>query len=316
MRVLAAIVAALAIVSCGPSAPTEAPADADEPRIVALSPAVAVMLVDLGLEDRIVGRHDYDLVLDPGVPKIGDQAQIDYEALLRAEPTHVYTQRGAKPADERLVSYAEDRGWLLKDYRLRTIDEIAAAYDDLALTFGAGGPASPIVTDGVMPEIDLDRLAARMPSEAFGEALRPIDRDLSAVGPVLLLGGVTPAAAFGPGSYHHEILVRLGAKPAIDEGGAWVELDTEDVLNLRPGGIVLIAPRAVGSDAAGATAADLIERLGVIGGLPIPAVEAERVALIDDPLAHLPSTSLIDVAGAVREILEGWASAGSLPSAP
>jgi hypothetical protein len=53
-------------------------------RLVVLSPAVAVMLRDLGLADRVVGKHDYDLVLPDTVPAVGHQEALDYEAILAA----------------------------------------------------------------------------------------------------------------------------------------------------------------------------------------------------------------------------------------
>jgi ABC-type Fe3+-hydroxamate transport system substrate-binding protein len=40
--------------------------------------------------------------------------------------------------------------------------------------------------------------------------------------------------------------------------------------------------------------------------LDIPAVRRGRIAIIDDPLAHTPSTAMIGVARAMARALEPW----------
>ncbi|MEL6329147.1 MAG: hypothetical protein AAFR38_05760 [Planctomycetota bacterium] len=267
---------------------------------MALSPAIAIMLRDLGLEENIVGKHDYDLILGEQIPAVGHQSAIDYEALLRTEPTHVLIQWGRRELPGRLTELAAANGWAVTDYPLLTLDDVVSAYDDMAVDLRDLGPRSPMTKRGFIPEIDPSAIDLDLPSAAFAEALRPSDSDLGSIGPVLLLAGVEPPGVLGPGSAHHDILLRLGARPAVVEGNPWIELDVEDIYRLGPSAIVLID-----SDAPeGATAG---ERLGAIAGLPIPAVEDGRMALITDPLALTPSTALLDVAEELRAILEAWA---------
>ena len=62
-----------------------------------------------------------------------------------------------------------------------------------------------------------------------------------------------------------------------------------------------------------------LERQGIparelVGDLPIPAIEAGRVAVIDDPHALLPSTSLVGFADALAELLERWGRGETEPS--
>ena len=93
--VLAGVVALLlALAGCERSAPqpvasTPSNAAPIERRIVVLSPALAVMLQQLGHEDDIVAKHTWDLALGDAIPTIGDQFELDYETLLRLDPTHV-----------------------------------------------------------------------------------------------------------------------------------------------------------------------------------------------------------------------------------
>ncbi|MEM0983052.1 MAG: hypothetical protein AAGI17_03775 [Planctomycetota bacterium] len=306
MKWLLAVIS-MVLVGCGERAATPAEPESEELRLVALSPAIAVMLRDLGLEDRIVGRHEYDLALSKSIPSMGHQQLIDYEALIEANPTHVILEWGERDLPGKLTNLAGRNGWAVMNYRMESIDQIAEAWDDLALDLRGGGPAEPIDRSGVIPRYDPNRLETDLPSTRLASALRPIESDVSAVGGVLLLAGGDPPGVLGPGSVHHEVLVRLGAVPAIAEGSPWMSLDLEDMLGLAPGAIVLVAPRTPGTDAAEPTAEDIRERLGRLGELAIPAIESGRVALIDDPYALLGGSAIIDFAGDLREILEGWA---------
>ena len=132
----------LVLGGCGRSSPDTAAPDArkttpeGERRIVALSPALAHMLVGLGLEDRIVGRHDWDLVLSKQVPAVGSQDGIDYEALLRTDPTDVLLEWGSRPLPTRLTTLADEHGWTIRNYgALLTLDDIATTLDDLHFAY-------------------------------------------------------------------------------------------------------------------------------------------------------------------------------------
>ncbi|TVS07955.1 MAG: hypothetical protein EA423_02720 [Phycisphaerales bacterium] len=260
--------------------------------MVVLSPGLAATLVDLGASDSIVGRHAYDMALDPSVPICGDQSGVDYEKLLTLRPTHVLLEWGERPLPERLVSLADDRGWELVNYRLRTLDELIDTSDDLARRFAPDQPP---------------------PSARFAEALRR-EPGLESLGPVLLLASVDPPSVVGPGSFHHDILVRLGGIPAIGDehpmAAMWIELDAEDVLTLDPGAIVLIRPRpgtSSGADPATPARKPGPGELGAIGRLPIRAVELQRLGVIEQPLALTPSTAMIDLANELRATLGAWA---------
>ncbi|MEQ8770167.1 MAG: hypothetical protein RIB60_06630 [Phycisphaerales bacterium] len=288
--------------------------DNAEIRIVALSPAVAVMLRDLGLESEIVGRHGYDIALDPALPVAGDQGGVDYEVLLSLDPTHVFTQFGALGVPERLTQLANDNGWVLEDLTLDSLDAIARTMDDLQLDLIG-------FEERGVEEFDPTRQFARtsLPSERLAHAWRDRGPAVRDAGRVLMIAAVEPPGVLGPGSFHHELLVRVGGTPAVTQGGPWQELDAEDVLRLAPDAIVIFAtdgaPDAGPSgdarfvDPAPPAWGEVEARLGALAGLPIPAVRDRRVALIDDRLALLPSSSLAGVANELAERLEAWSSA-------
>lgn len=282
-------------------------------RLVALSPAIAVMLGDLGLQSRIVARHDYDLVLPDDLPSAGHQQRIDYETLIAVRPTHVVLEWGARPLPQRLTRLAERRGWTVMNYSMTSLDEIAAAWDDLALDLLGDRPRPPISREGLLPDVDPDRLDVDLPSAALARALRPLDANPDNVGRVLLLAGLEPPGVLGPGSAHHDVLGRLGVRPAVDEGSPWMTLDLEDILTLSPDAIVIVKPRAPGTPDADPTPDELRERLGRLAELGIPAVRRDRIALIDHPLALLGGSAIIDYADELRDILRRW---GGPPSEP
>ncbi|MFG0306260.1 MAG: ABC transporter substrate-binding protein [Phycisphaerales bacterium JB040] len=313
----------LCIAGCERDAPQPAVRTPSNPapeqrRLVVLSPALAVMLQQLGHEDDVVARHTWDIALSDSIPTIGDQFELDYEALLRLDPTHVYTQYESAGVPDRLRELSADRGWHLEDYRLNSVDDIAAALDDLYLDLGGTIQTdTPLEVEGVdlgsVPDFDHP-----LPSDRLATALSDRGPSVRGAGRVLLLASADSPAALGPGSFHHDILVRIGGTPAIEDGGPWMTLDAEDVLRIAPDGIVLFAPReASESDrwppptlaqgelddqAWGA----IVDRLGALGDLPIPAIEQRRVLVIDDPLCLLPSPALADVADRMADVLELW----------
>jgi ABC-type Fe3+-hydroxamate transport system substrate-binding protein len=274
------------------------PANAAGTRVVVLSPAVASIMMDLDLRRFMVGRHASDDWSDPSLPVCGDQLAVDYEHLLGAAPTHVFLQRAEIP--ERLAELSAARGFVVHNFSILSLDEIRLAARQIHAWGGAPGPLpSDLAT---LPRAPIEEKMDRAWSAHAGI-------DAVKVGRVLLLASIDPIGALGPGSWHDDILRRLGGTPAIVEGKAYITLDAEDVLHLAPEAILVVLPRAPGAIAAPAlTPETKRELLGVIALLNIPAVRNGRVGLIDDPQAHLPSTAMIRVAEQMAAILELWST--------
>ncbi|HED53393.1 MAG TPA: hypothetical protein ENJ00_04240 [Phycisphaerales bacterium] len=290
MRAVMILILVLACIGCNDAASTSAgPPEAERDggvRIVSLTPAGSKLLVDMGLGDRIVGRHNYDQVVDRSVPAVGDQGGIDYERLIGLKPTHVVTEWGARSPPTRLEDLGASQGFELVNISTLTLGEIVESARRLENVFGVGSELSS--------ELDLVFSQRSEPRPTWGT--------------VLLVMQTSPTVdCLGPGSAHHELLVRSGYTPAIAEGSPYVPLDAEDVLTLDPGVIVLIRPRSGKTAEGHGSAADL----GVLAGLGLGAVERGRVVLIDDPLALLPSSSLL---GYVRALQRGLEALGPLGS--
>jgi len=315
------LIAAVALTSCtkAPATPpvsnTEGASQtqsASESRFAVFSPALGEMLQGLGFEDSIVGKHSFDLALSDSIPVMGSHIEIDYELLITLEPTDLFFEQNTTEIPERVRTLASANGWQIWTYRLNTLDDIAGAVDDLYLKL-VGFPEKTIDDTNFMnPDLDpTSRFEIELPSARLARAWSPIGRDAAGARRVLLLASVDPPGAMGPGSFHAQLLDRLGITPAIDDGAQWQELDYEDIIALAPDSIIVFMPRALDAD-------DLIgepipmdwatisAKLGGIARLPIPAAENHQIAIIDDPLGLLPSTSLARVADEIRAAIEGW----------
>lgn len=299
VALLCVLLCALVLIgACGEQAASRGDASgasdgADEVRVVALSPAVAIILRDLGFEELIVGRHGYDLVLDESLPICGDQAGIDYETLLRTRPTHIFLEWGARDLPPRLERLADRQGWEVESYSMLTLEDVDAAVRDmhqrLTDTDGEDSPAVP---------------------EWWTRAIEPRQGRHAEAGRVLLLLSTNPPAALGPGSAHHDLLERIGAESAMEGGRPHAELDLEDVLRLTPDAIVLLRPASPGAGSGGPVLwPESREEFGRIASLDIPAVRHGRLAVLDHPLGLIPSTSLAELAPMLDEVLAAWVEA-------
>lgn len=288
-RGLVAALAGAALAGCSERAPAKGAPTPGRPRLAVLSPAVGVILRDLGQDHLAVGRSSYDMVLDPSLPACGDQAGINYELLVGARPTHVLTQWGSRELPHRLVELSRTNSWVVRDFRLLTLDDIAQTADELDRLLHAGEPSE----------------RGRGLRARWEHALRHRGAAVARCGAVLLIADLNPTGALGPGSCHHEILERIGGVAALHAGGPYQRLDHEDLVRLAPGAIVLVLPRPARTPEGGARA-DPMAALGSLGELSIPAVRLGRVAIIDDPLSQTPSSAMIGFADELARILEGW----------
>lgn len=258
------------------------------PRVVVLSPALATIMADLGHADAIVGRHGFDRFTDQAIPVCGDQAGLDYEALVRVRPTHVLTQWGTRELPPRLIELSGSMGFTVADYRLLTLDDIAEALLSVDRHMNPGSPT---------PTPQASTLRDSM-TRAWSRRT-----GLAGAGRVMLLASVSPPAALGPGSFHAQVLERLGATPAIREGAPFIELHAEDIIRLAPDAIVLISPRPHHAPPA---ALEPRAALKQIADLPTPAGKHERFAVLDDPGVHTPGTPMIRFADDLAALLEAW----------
>ncbi len=265
-------------------------------RIVSLSPGVTTTLLHRGHDPAIVARHGWDTVADSRLPIAGDQTGINYEAMLSAQPTHIFLQWGSRELPERLVELGAQRGWVIENFGSLSWDDVAKMELRLSAMLG---PA-----EGEMAERPV-RMGRLEPAAELIEHRQSIGKLL------LLLPGAEPAA-LGPGSFHYEMATeQLGCAMVGPLDGPYVRLHAEDLVRLTPDAIVLLVPR--GEREAGGDAFEASRwraELGRLADLGLPATESGRVAVLDHPRALLAGSSLADVRAELGAIIDRWAVAG------
>ncbi len=280
--------AVMAIVGCRNDDPevVNSAGTASQLRIVSFSPAITRALVDLDLEEKIVGRSTFCTSLPTDIPVVGDLLQINYERLLELQPTHILMQTSREGADTRLLELAEQKGWKIGQWsRINTLADIERMVR-------------------AIPDVLYEQESGehhRM-SDKIDTLWRRLDRILHAEasdrwqGPVLLVHHIDPVAVFGRETYLSDLLIALGASNATEVTG-WQNLSLEDVSHLNPPAVIIIAETSEDSSV------DPWELAGPLGKLKIEAVQTRRFAVLSNPDAWLPSTGVISVAEELREIL-------------
>ena len=293
--------AALAVVltasGCGGNGqpPAKVTPPGGPPRVVALAPAIAVILRDMGHGALIVGRHGFDAWTDSSIPSCGDQSGVDAEALVRVRPTHVYLQWGQRELPPGLTALAARDGWVVRSLPALTLSDIermcTTLHSDLASRVGA----APAVA--AQPTAFSDTPLGKRLASAFA----PHQGRFSAAGRVLLLHGVSPITVIGPGSYHHELLERCGGTPALTSGTPFMTLDKEDLARLKPDAIIWLSAKPL---------ADVLAALTELH-IDIPAIRDQGVGLasIGNELNLVPGTNLIGLAEDMERCLANWSAA-------
>jgi len=289
--VMAAVaIASLASLSSCSEAPARAVAPTSRERIVSLSPAITRTLVDLGVEDRIVGRTPYCRAVEASVPAVGSLLEIDAEAIRAVDPDVVLVQPPAAGMNPGLVRLAEREGWTVETFRLDSIRDLEAMLEGVAEVIATGDPIrdEPIAA------------ASMRLREALVAASAPLEKGIAErLGRVIVLFGVDPPMAFGRGTFPDRLLARLGVANAIDADG-YPQLSAEDLVELEPDVVILLRDAPRDADDPLARLRDLrLERAG------------DRIVVVRHPEALTPGSGWIAAAAEIRRALEAVAGASS-----
>lgn len=268
------------------------------------------MLRDLGFEDSIVGKHTYDTALSDSVAVVGSHIDVDYEMLITLSPSDLFFERNSVEIPQRVQDLAAEHDWQIWTYELNTLDDIATTIDDLYLKL-VGFKEKQVNDDNFLDFDPTAKFDVELPSARLASSWSPIGRAASEAGRTLILASVDPPGAMGPGSFHAQLIDRLGIEAAIVDGGMWQELDFEDIIDLAPDSILVFMPTSPSSDdligePVAMIWAQIQAKIGGIASLPIPAVEHQRIAIIEHPLGLLPSSSLGQVADEITAAVRAW----------
>jgi iron complex transport system substrate-binding protein len=250
------------------------------PRIVSLSPALSRILIDLGLQDSIVGCTPWapDELVD--VPVVGDLLRPDLERISMVDPDLIIvqpTQRGIDPA---LRAFAEQRDWQLIGWELNRLADVDRVLDELPVALDALG----------VDDRDTFRRVEAWRQRRV-ELLVP-DPVCAELGRCLLLFGVDPPMAFGRETYIDDLWSSLGGVNAI-EGTGYLECSLEDLVVLEPSSVLVIAssPDQARSQVA-RLRSDLGPRVGDIDFRPLGS-----------PGLLVPGTGILDGVMTLRDAL-------------
>ena len=188
--------------------------DNDGVRIVSMSPGITQILVDLDLEENIVGRSPFCNGIDESVPVVGDYHDVDFERLLSLNPTVVLVQETQAPKNVHLKELSEDDTFILHYWPLDSIDDIKQVYNK----------ASDIFTESPREFIlNVDQAPA---SERVLIVTRGSD--------------VSAGLCFGSDTYLDDVIKSMGLENAFDREG-WAMLSLEDVAKLNPDRILVVS---------------------------------------------------------------------------
>ncbi len=265
-------------------------------RIVSLAPALTQIIVDMGHDDKLVATAENDFAAPPGLPVVGNYLDINTEALLAVHPTYVLTMTDKDPVPPLLQKIAAGRFTLIAYPSPKNVADIMKiVFDETELIpeVDSSGKCLGAVLNA--PRVALE-IAMQMPmrlaqiSSLTANAARPR---------VLMLISTQPMMASGPDTVLDQLLSFCGGVNAAGDATVGAPIfDKEKLVEANPDIILLLLP---GQPPLGSPGSD--PRLAQLQSLPVPAVLDNRIVLISDPLAHLPSTSLPKVAAQMAKAI-------------
>lgn len=242
-------------------------------RIVSLTPNTTEAVFALGAGPLVVGRSRFcDFPPEVGsLPSVGGYVDPSFEAILALEPDLVVGARG--PAGSGIAERLEARG-------IRTWFPVTESIDGIDQMLRGMGER---VERAAQAESLIRSIRARLDAVAVAVRQQPRPR-------TLLVFGLAPIVAAGPGSFPDEMLRYAGAVNALQHGTRYPALGMETVLGLAPE-IVIDAAVAEGHGR------DRI-RPDTPGWSQLEAVRKGRVIAIDDDAVLRPGPRVAD--GVVR----------------
>jgi len=247
------------------------------PRIACMSPALTAMLVDLGLEGRLVGRSSFCETPNGDIPVIGDLLDVHWESLVRVRPTHVLVQGKPEHVSPEVLHVAGDRGWELLAYPLVDASDIKEAMQRLPIDLELGGGDA---------EYALQR-AAEFSVRVDNGMSSPVDA--AAGQKVLLLTPGEQMLGWGRATYLSEVMEKLGAVNSLQFTG-WRQLGAEEIVRSDVDCIILASSGPV------EIPSELLGHMKSMDSQP-------RIAVLVHPDLLLPSTQLPELIEAMRATL-------------
>jgi len=270
--------------ACRPQ--STAPARAPVPqRIIALAPNAVEIIAALGETKRLVAVGDF-CTWPPelaSLPRVGGLFDTNLEAILRLQPD-LLILRGRSDDLERLY---RDRG-------IRIYQDPTESFDDIYRTLRELGDLLDRRSAAEAVERDLrrrlDRIAAAVADRPRPRVFLTIARNPDSLANILTAGKRT---------FVHEVIARAGGENIFaDLAMDYPQVSPEAILAARPEVIIEAMPETEPSPELSARVQALWRQLG-----PLPAVQNDRVFILTDDNALVPSPRIVDVVARVARWL-------------
>lgn len=274
--VAASCAALLSISSCDQSFESPA-AKSNGVRIASLSPAITATIVALGGEECLVGRTPWCQTA-PGVAIVGSLLDLNAEALVAANPTHVFVQPPSQGSDPALDALAAQYQWNVALFHIESLADVERLVPAVAAA----------IADSTR-QGDAERFAARAKEIAaqFEQALAPLAsaKDAGSVLIVLIASESADAMAFGSGTYLGDFVDRIGAINALKRSG-YPTLSTEELVRSQAQTIIVL----------GGNTSETVNRLR-------GALAKSIVVALDAPDLLQPGGGMIDALLRLRRVI-------------
>ena len=276
--------------ACRPQLPTTAPASAPASaavpkRIIAIAPNAAEIIAALGETKRLVGVGDFckwppELA---ALPRVGGLFDTNLEAVLRLQPD-LLIMRGRNDALERLCA---DRGIRVYHDPTETFDDIYGTLHELGDLLDRRAAADAIERD---MRRRLERITAAVAGRPRPRVFITLARNPDSPANILTATKRT---------FIHEVIALAGGENVFaDLAMDYPQVSPEAVLAAKPDVIIEAMPEAQPTPELTQTVRALWRKLG-----PIPAVENDRVYLLTEENALVPSPRIVDIVARVARWL-------------
>jgi len=279
------------VVGCGDNAPTEmqdrAGVDFIIPdnmeAIVSLAPSITITLIDLGLEDLIVGMDTNSafIVGNPNGVAEFNMMEIEVESLIELDPDFVFATTIAMGSeDEPLLDPLRELG-------------IGVAYI----------PSADSV-EGIQEDLRFIGTVTNTEDEAE-ELIAAMDAELDEIEAIVSASDVTPTVyfeiapapdmwSFGSDTFSNELIELAGGVNVFADQEGWILVEAESVVDANPD--VIITSVNFLDDAI----ADIMDRSGWEA---MSAIENSRVYSVDSNDTSIPTHRIVAGLRAIAEAL-------------
>lgn len=289
LRCLAVALAAMLVLSCGPSGLSKPPTtDAAPQRIVSMSPGITETLFALGCGNRVVGVTNYcrypEQTLE--LPRIGGYLDPSLEAVVALNPDLVLVME----SQQGIAGQLSGMGIQAFSIDQHNVDSVLVSFDRIGELCGA--------TDaGRNLRSAVENRMARIQELVSG---RDRPKVLAVIGRNVGGGEVASVWAASASTFIGDVVALAGGDNVVTTGvqGAHPEISTEGLLFLDPEIILDIVPEEQAGDLSSENIALDWRSLDAL-----QAVRSGRVHVLRQPYVVIPGPRTAEVVEAVARVL-------------